>query len=198
MSDDSSAEIVTRILERAGGNRARSSEELLPVLYSELRKLARSLMRKAPPGNTLQPTALVHEAYVRLVGDKDPGWDGRGHFFASAARAMRRILVDQARRKGAAKHGGGAERVDIDEVPVGIEPPSTDVIALDEALRELERADPRSAEVVNLRYFAGLTAPETAAALGISLSSVERDWRFARTVLRTKLGENTDRKTRKD
>ena len=152
-------------------------------VYEELRRLARSLMAKTPPGNTLQPTALVHEAYLRLVGQEDPGWDCRGHFFAAAAQAMRQILVDQARRKAAAKHGGGQQRVDVDNLDLPIESPSEDMLALDEALHRLREQDPRKADVVMLRYFAGLTIAETARVLGISDKTVERDWRFARAVL---------------
>jgi RNA polymerase sigma factor (TIGR02999 family) len=184
---DPSTEPVTEILKALSAGRANASEDLLPRLYSELRKLARVMMSREAPGNTLQATALVHEAYLRLVGSEDPGWDGRGHFFAAAARAMRRILVEQARRKAAERHGGGRQRVELEDAPLPIEPPSLDMLALDQALERLEAADPRAAEVVNLRYFAGLTAEETASALGISLSSVEREWRFARTFLHSEL-----------
>jgi RNA polymerase sigma factor (TIGR02999 family) len=162
-----------------------AADKLLPVLYSELHSLARFLMNNAP-GNTLQPTALVHEAYLRLVGKGDPGWNSRGHFFGAAAKAMRQILVDQARRKAAIKHGGGGQRVEADE-EIAIEAPSTNMIALDLALTALESEDPRAAQVVGLRYFAGLSAEQTATVLGVSLSTVDRDWRFARALLRTRL-----------
>lgn len=183
---------VTRMLAAVRRGDAQASAELLPLVYSELRKLAKSLMAKTPPGNTLQPTALVHEAYLRLVGSTEPNWDGRGHFFSAAAQAMRQILVDQARRKGARKHGGGQRRIGVSEAERGgllIQPPVENMLALDEALARLEREDPRKAEVVKLRYFAGLSAAETAAVLGVSLPTVERDWRFARALLLTELGE---------
>jgi RNA polymerase sigma factor (TIGR02999 family) len=160
-----------------------AAEKLLPLVYSELRKLGRSLMVRVPPGNTLQPTALVHEAYLRLVGKEDPGWNGRGHFFAAAALAMRRILVEQARRKARYRHGGDRKRLDADGIDIPIEPPTDDVLALDEALLRLQQRDKRKADVVMLRYFAGLTIEETAAVLNVSEPTVERDWRFARALL---------------
>jgi RNA polymerase sigma factor (TIGR02999 family) len=165
----------------------RAADELLPIVYDELRRLGRSLMAKTPPGNTLQPTALVHEAYLRLVGKEDPGWNSRSHFFGAAAHAMRRILVEQARRKAADKHGGGQERLDADDVDLPIEPPADDILALDEALERLRESDTRKADVVMLRYFAGLTIEETAKVLGTSETTVERDWRFARLTLYTQL-----------
>lgn len=183
---------VTRMLAAIRTGDAGASAELLPLVYSELRKLARSLMAKIPPGNTLQPTALVHEAYLRLVASSESSWDHRGHFFSAAAQAMRQILVDQARRKSARKHGGGQQRIGMSGADRGgpiIEPPVVNMLALDRALTRLERDDPRKAEVVKLRYFAGLNAAETAAALGVSLPTVERDWRFARAVLISELGE---------
>jgi RNA polymerase sigma factor (TIGR02999 family) len=151
-------------------------------------------MAQIPPGNTLQPTALVHQAYLRLVGDGDPGWNGRGHFFAAAAQAMRRILVEQARRKAAVKHGGDLHRVDMDEVDIAIELPHEDVLALDVALERLANWDERKARVVELRYFVGLDIAETAKILRVSEPTVERDWRFARAFLydqltRTEPGE---------
>jgi RNA polymerase sigma factor (TIGR02999 family) len=149
-------------------------------------------MAKTPPGNTLQPTALVHEAYLRLVGKDDPKLGkSRAHFFAAAAQAMRDILVEQARRKSRQKRGGDRKRVDIDGVDladVPLESPAEDILALNEALHRLEQDEPRLAEVVKLRFFAGLTTKETAAALGVSVPTVERDWRFARTLLYTHLG----------
>ena len=175
--------MVTRILLAVERGDPKAADQLLPIVYQELRRLAHALMAKTPPGNTLQPTALVHEAYLQLVGDQDPGWNGRGHFFAAAAQAMREILVEQARRKGAVKHGGGQKRLDADEVDLPIAPPSEDVLALDEALENLRACDPRKADVVMLHYFAGLTLEETAKILGVSRRTVDRDWCFARAVL---------------
>jgi RNA polymerase sigma factor (TIGR02999 family) len=180
---DSPREIVTQVLQALEVGDPQAAEKLLPIVYAELRKLGRSLMAKVPPGNTLQPTALVHEAYLRLVGETDPGWNSRGHFFGAAAQAMRNILVEQARRKARYKHGGDRKRLDADEVDLLIEPPSEDVLALDEALKRLQERDERKARVVMLRYFAGLTIEETAKVLNVSEPTVERDWRFARTIL---------------
>jgi RNA polymerase sigma factor (TIGR02999 family) len=171
------------VLTAASRGDARAAAELLPLVYSELRKQARAQMAKTPPGNTLQPTALVHEAYLRLVGEDDPNWRSRGHFFAAAAQAMRLILVEQARRKASKKHGGGHKRVNVDDAVPFIEPPAEDLLALDEALKRLEQADPRHGKIVALRYFAGLTNEETAAALAISVRTVEREWQFIRAFL---------------
>lgn len=170
-----------------GRSDEREAAQLLPLLYRELHALARSKMRKLPPGQTLQPTALVHEAFVRLVQDGDPGWDGRGHFFAAAARAMRNILVDQARRKRSVKHGGQSNRLEAHLADLPIKLPAADVLALDEALTRLEQDDPRKAEIVHLRCFAGLTIEETAAVLNISIDTVKRDWRYLKTWLHAEL-----------
>jgi len=134
-------------------------------------------MAKLPPGNTLQPTALVHDAYLRLVGDQDPGWDGRGHFFASAAEAMRQILVEQARRKAARKHGGGQKRLDVDVVEIAVDEQLGEILAIDQALDRLRLSDPRKADIVLHRYFAGLTREETAAAMNLSVRTIDREWR---------------------
>jgi len=174
---------VTRILQEIAGGDPRSAEQLLPCVYSELRTLARALIADFPPGNTLQPTALVHEAYLRLVGKADPGWNGRGHFFGAAARAMRRILVEQARRKAALKRGGGQKRIDADEFEIPIESPVEDILALDTALGILSTLDERKTRVVELRFLVGLDIAETAEVLGVSEPTVERDWRFARAFL---------------
>jgi RNA polymerase sigma factor (TIGR02999 family) len=165
--------------------------ELLPELYAELRRLAAALTARLQPGQTLQPTALVHEAYLRLVGGRDPGWEGRRHFFGAAARAMREILIEQARRKGSRKHGGAARRVELSEGLALIEPPADDLLALDEAIERLRAERPHLAEVVLLRYYAGLSVEETAAVVGRSVSTVVREWRFARAWLagRVKLKE---------
>jgi RNA polymerase sigma factor (TIGR02999 family) len=192
---ESGQSAVTQILQAVEAGDATAAERLLPIVYAELRKLGRSLMAKVPPGNTLQPTALVHEAYLRLVGQEDPGWNSRGHFFAAAALAMRRILVEQARRKGRHKHGGGDKRLDADEIDIPIETPSEDVLALHEALESLGRSDKRKCDVVMLRYFAGLTIEETAKVLNISEPTVKRDWRFARVLLHEQLNPEWRGKT---
>jgi RNA polymerase sigma factor (TIGR02999 family) len=160
------------------------------LVYDELRRLAAARLADDPSGNTLQPTALVHEAYLRLVGA--PGgehWSHRGHFFAACAEAIRRILVEQARRKKRHKHGGGRRRVDLEVAEPLVQAPSEDLVALDEALGRLAAHDPVKAEVVKLRYFAGLTMPEVAEALGLSLATVERYWAYARLWLYSELSE---------
>jgi RNA polymerase sigma factor (TIGR02999 family) len=161
--------------------------ELLPALYAELRRLAAALSARLPPGQTLQPTALVHEAYLKLVGQQDPGWENRGHFFAAAAQAMRQILVDQARKKASGKHGGHGERVELTEGLALIEPPAGDLLALDEAIQHLEAQEPHLAQVVLLRYYTGLSVEETAVAVGRSVSTVTREWRQARAWLAERL-----------
>jgi RNA polymerase sigma factor (TIGR02999 family) len=171
--------LVTQLVRAAGAGNAKAAEELLPLVYAELRRLAQAKMAKTPPGNTLQPTALVHEAYVRLVGVADqPNWNSRGHFFAAAAEAMRQILVDQARRKAALKHGGGRKRIDATPEVLADEAPLDDILALDEALTRLKQEDPRKGEIVMLRYFAGLGRDEAAAAVGISVATLDREWRY--------------------
>ena len=164
--------------------------ELLPKVYAELRALAAALTSQLQPGQTLQPTALVHEAYLRLVRGQDPGWEGRRHFFGAAARAMREILIEQARRKAAVKHGGHGRRVELAEGLAVIEPPAEDVLALDEAVQQLQEQDPRLAEIVLLRYYTGLSIEETAEVIGASLSTVKRDWRYARAWLALRLGHD--------
>jgi RNA polymerase sigma factor (TIGR02999 family) len=168
-----------------------AAEQLLPLVYDELRRLAESKMAAQPAGHTLQATALVHEAFLRLVkdGDKRP-WDGRGHFFAAAAEAMRRILVEHARRKKAVKHGGALTRRELieDQIAANFEP-QEDLLALDKALDELARTDPVKARLVNLRYFAGLTVDEAAELLGISTATAERYWAYARVWLHREICE---------
>ncbi len=172
-----------RITELLGAADAATSEELLPLVYEELRNLARARFAHERAGQTLQPTALVHEAFMRLGCPTDHSWEGRRHYFAAAAEAMRRILIDQARRKASHKHGGGHHILDVDDHEPEIEAPDDDLIDLDDALCELEAIDPRAREIVNLRYFVGLTTEETASALGVSVSTVEREWRFLRTFI---------------
>ena len=172
-------------------DRPGTSGELLPEVYDELRKLARArLARERQPNQTLQPTALVHEAYLR-VSTEPRQWDRRGHFFAAAARAMRRILVERARHYGRIKHGGGEEHVELDDSMPRVDPGLTDIIAIDEALSQLELSDPRKAQVVTLRYFAGLSVEETAAAMDVSPATVKNEWAFARAWLFRKLGSPT-------
>lgn len=172
--------------------RPRASEELLPLVYEHLRRLARARMAKVPPGNTLQPTALVHEAYLRLSSSKDPAWDGRGHFFAAASEAMRQILVDQARRKASLKRGGDRERIELDDVDLRIQPPSDDILDLDTALDALADEDRVKADVVLLRHFAGLDREETARTLGLSPRTVDRHWTYARTWLARAMRDATN------
>jgi RNA polymerase sigma factor (TIGR02999 family) len=165
-----------------------AAEQLLPLVYDELRKLAAARMVQEAPGQTLQATALVHEAYLRLVdGAEARRWDGRGHFFAAAAEAMRRILIEQARRKKSLKQGGDRQRLELEDVEISTDAPADDLLALDEALEKLERTDSLKAAVVKLRYFAGLTVPEAAAALGISPSTADNYWAYARCWLRLEM-----------
>jgi len=189
---DAESRSVTQILEAAGRGDPRAARDLLPLVYGELRRLARARMAKTPAGNTLQPTALVHEAYLRLVGDVDPSWNSRGHFFAAAAQAMRQILIDQARRKASLKRGGEHQRIPLEDVALSIGVPADDLLSLDDALEQLERADPRKGEIVMLRYFAGLTTAETAEVLGVSVRTIEREWRFIRTFLFSQLSGDMD------
>jgi RNA polymerase sigma factor (TIGR02999 family) len=174
---------VTRILRAAAAGNTEAARDLLPLVYAELRNLARARLKKLPPGQTLQPTALVHEAYLRVTGTEDPGWDGRAHFFGAAARAMRDILVEEARRKITRKRGGDRGRVDLATAEPMFEPPPEDVLAVHEALQRLEAEDPRKGQIVNLRYFARLTAAEAALALGISVATLGREWRYIRAWL---------------
>jgi RNA polymerase sigma factor (TIGR02999 family) len=175
---------VTRILSAIEQGDPQAAELLLPLVYGELRKLAAQRMEREAPGQTLEATALVHEAYLRLVDvQKVQHWNSRGHFFAAAAEAMRRILVEQARRKGRMKRGGDNERVDLDAVEIALEGPADDIVALDEALARLALKHPAQAELVKLRYFAGLTVNEAAEALGVSTSTADRHWTYARAWL---------------
>jgi RNA polymerase sigma factor (TIGR02999 family) len=176
---------VTRLLDAAAAGDPHAAAELLPLVYAELRELAAARMAAEAPGHTLQPTALVHEAYVRLAGgNRARDWDGRGHFFAAAAEAMRRILVEAARRKKAAKRGGDRGRAEFDPANLAGADRPDEVLAVDEALAGLAAADPQAAELVKLRYFAGLPVPEAAKVLGLSPRSAERLWTYARAWLR--------------
>jgi RNA polymerase sigma factor (TIGR02999 family) len=174
--------------ERPSGE-TQEAAELLPALYAELRRLAAALTAQRGPGQTLTPTALVHEAYLRLVKGQDPGWQGPRHFFGAAAQAMREILIEQARRKGRLKRGGGGHRIELGEGLAWIEPPADDVLALDEAISQLQTEDARLAEIVMLRYYSGLTVEETARVVGVSVSTLTRDWRYARAWLAGQLGQ---------
>jgi RNA polymerase sigma factor (TIGR02999 family) len=187
----------TRILSAIEQGDPQAAGELLPLVYDELKKLAAQRMAQEKPGQTLQATALVHEAYLRLVGDAKGAssniarqWESRGHFFAAAAEAMRRILIDKARRKGRPKHGGDLARVDIDCVPSVAEPLADGLLALDEALTKLAAEDRVKADLVKLRYFAGLSVEETALAMGISEATVKRYWAYARAWLYAEIGDS--------
>ena len=175
---------VTRLLDAAAAGDGRAAADLLPLVYDELRKLASAHLADEKPGQTLQPTALVHEAYVRLVGpDPDRDWGGRAHFFAAAAEAMRRILLDAARRKGRRKRGGGMARHVLDGIDLAATENSDDLLALDEALGRLAAADPQAAELVRLRFYAGLPIPEVARILGLAPRTADRTWAYARAWL---------------
>ena len=185
---------VTRILSALEQGDPHAAEQLLPLVYDELRRLAAQKLAQEKPGQTLQATALVHEAYMRLVGSGEmaasdkPHWDNRRHFFAAAAEAMRRILVDDARRKRSRKHGGGWQRREVDADALAAAEPNLDLLALDGALRRLAEHDPIKAKLVELRYFAGLTGEQAAVVLDISASSADRHWVYTRAWLRRELG----------
>jgi RNA polymerase sigma factor (TIGR02999 family) len=183
---------VTRLLSKIEQGDPRAAEQLLPMVYAELRRVAGDLLRHESPGQTLQPTALVHEAYLRLVGDEpEGGWGGRRHFFAAAAEAMRRILVERARQKGRQKHGGQWRRVDLDAAALPVDDCRDDLIALDDALTEFATKQPAKAELIKLRYFAGLTLEEAAETLGISRATAARHWTFARAWLYDRIRRKT-------
>lgn len=188
-------ERVRTILESSGAPApgSQAAGELLPILYDELRAMARAQLAREKPGATLQATALVHEAWVRLVGDRDPGWSGRAHFFGAAAQAMRRILVERAREHAREKHGGAMQRVSLDDQLAVAAEPNGDLISLDEALEKLKLRDARKAEVVLLRHFAGLDNDEIARVLEVSLTTVKDDWLYARAWLHRELADRDAR-----
>lgn len=177
----------TRLLNLAAAGDPAAAQEVLPKVIQELRVLARARMAKLPPGQTLQPTALVNEAWLRLATDGAPAWEGRRHFYFVAARAMRDILVEDARRKGSEKRGGQYQRIELSDAHLVIQSPIDDVLALDQAMKRLEATDPEGARIVLLRFFAGLEMTEIAETLEVSLSTVERKWRFVRAWLKSQL-----------
>jgi RNA polymerase sigma factor (TIGR02999 family) len=180
---------VSQVLDAIGQGDPSAAAQLLPLIYAELRRLAAAYLAREGPGHTLQPTALVHEAYLRLVGTADERhWNSRGHFFGAAAQAMRRILVESARRKQSAKHGGAGQRLDLEEHDVPVTPPPEELLALDEALVRLAAEDADAARVVDLHFFAGLSIEEAADVLGVSRATAYRQWAYARAWLRCELG----------
>jgi len=187
---DLSSQHTTRVLVQSADRDANAAARLLPLVYEELRLIARKRMAAVPPGNTLTPTALVHEAYVKLTGTEHVPWENRKQFFVAASRAMRNILVDQTRRKAAKKNGGGRKQLEFNEIDATIEPPGNDVLALDEALSLLEDEEPEAGEVVILLHFAGLTTEEVARVLRVSSSTIKRRWRFARAWLHRALSSD--------
>ena len=184
---DGSSGQLTQILEAVGAGDKQAAEELLPLVYEELRRLAAARMAKEAPGQTLQATALVHEAWLRLVGPNPVQWNGRGHFFGAAAEAMRRILLDRARKKGRLRHGGQLQRVDLEQVTIATQDSDDVVVAIHEALEKLATESPQKAEIVKLRYFGGLEHAEIAEVLGVSEPTVRRHWAYARSWLYAEL-----------
>jgi len=179
---------VTRILSQIESGDPLAADQLLPLVYDELRKLATAKLTQEKPGQTLQATALVHEAYLRLVGaQQGQVWDSRGHFFSAAAEAMRRILIDRARHKNSFKRGGDQQRVELADADIQVDAPSTDLLALNEALDNLEQQDKLKADLVKLRFFAGLTIPQAAKALGISSTTADKYWSYAKCWLRLEI-----------
>lgn len=180
---------ITLILQQIETGDRQAAHRLLPLVYEELRRLAAARMGHEAAGHTLQPTALVHEAWLRLGGDRQQDWNNRAHFFAAAAEAMRRVLIDHARRRLTQRRGGGQEHVDIEELDLAAATDDAHVLAVNDALEGFELAEPRKAELVKLRYFAGLTLPEAAQAMGISLATAERWWAYSRACLSKSLSE---------
>jgi RNA polymerase sigma factor (TIGR02999 family) len=178
---------ITRILSRVEQGEAKAAEELVPLVYEELRKIAAARMAEQGPGQTLQPTALVHEAYLRLSGAESKGWHDRRHFLAAAAAAMRHILIDAARKKACHKRGGGWHRLDLEAVHLAADSQPEDLLAVDEALDEFTREFPQKAALVHLRFFVGLSLPEAAETLSVSLATAKRSWAFSRAWLYDRL-----------
>lgn len=185
---------VTRLLDAVERGEPRAAEELLPLVYDELRRLAHQKMAKEAPGQTIQATALVHEAWLRLTGDEAPKWENRRHFFCAAAEAMRRILVERARAKGRLRRGSGQRRVNIDEVDIATESDDETVLLVNEALEKLSRVDPTSTELIRLRFFAGLPNDKAAELLGMSDRTARRNWAYARAWLAAELEDLVSRK----
>jgi RNA polymerase sigma factor (TIGR02999 family) len=180
---------LKRLISAAADGDRTAGEQLLPLVYDQLRRLARARLQALAPGQTLQATALVHEAYVRIISSEGEGWSNRNHFFAAAANAMRNILVEQARRKSTLKHGGEHHRQDIEPDQIPIKVPHEHILQVNDALERLEAMDVRKAKILKLRYFGGLSFKECGAALGISLSSIEREWRFIKAWLLKEIGD---------
>jgi len=174
---------VTQLLNAIDSGDSKAAEELLPLVYEELRRLAASRMENERDGHTLQPTALVHEAWIRLAGSNNQQWNGRGHFFGAAAEAMRRILIDRARKRSRERHGAGLQRVNLDSVDIAVNTDDETLLRLNDALEKFARESPDKAELIKLRYFAGLGLAEAAAAQGISLATAKRHWAYARAWL---------------
>jgi len=181
---------VTQLLNAIESGDPRASDELLPLVYEELRKLASVKMSQEVPGQTLQPTALVHEAWLRLVGDENPQWNSRGHFFAAAAEAMRRILVENARKRAREKHGGKLQRIDITELNIAITTDDEKLLLVNEALEKLHEIDPSGAQLIKLRFFAGLSNVKAARMLGIPERTAKRNWAYARAWLYEELNKH--------
>ena len=187
---------ITRILEAIDDGDTHAAEELLPLVYDELRKLAAQRLSHEKPGQTLQATALVHEAYIRLVGSEDQHWDSRGHFFSAAAEAMRRILVERARRKRSLKHGGQLTRIRLDQADISYTTSPDELLAIDEAVTKLALEDAVAAKLVKLRFFGGLNTEQAAEAIGISRSTAYEQWAYAKVRLRAELGTGEDESPR--
>ena len=191
-------EEITRILTAIESGDPQAAEQLLPIVYDELRMIAAQRLKQEKPGQTIQATALVHEAYLRLVGSNDPGWNGRGHFLSAAAEAMRRILIENARRKSTAKRGADAARIDIDIEALPSKRPISDSLEIESALEALEQAEPEAARVVRLRFYAGLSIPEVAKLMQVSPRKVDGLWAYARAWLLRKLRDESDETNSED